>query len=100
MDYARLRESEDWMSFLALASELASEQRRDEIQEALVAMSENDRKAFFINLYNVMIFHGITHYGKRSGSWYLYVFFITPICSYRLGDVRLSLDQIEHGILR
>jgi len=99
-DYVGLRNSDDWCTFLALAAQLGAKNREDEIQGALEALSENDRKAFFINLYNVITFHGVIQYGRAPGSWYLYVFYITPICSYRVGRMRLSLDHIEHGILR
>jgi len=100
IDYMGLRNSDDWFTFQALAAQLGAEQRRNEIQKALEAMSENERKAFFINLYNVMTFHGVTQYGRKPGSWNLYVFFITPIVSYVVGNSRLSLDDVEHGILR
>jgi len=99
MGYMSLRNSIQWFTFQALAAQLGADQRRNEIQRAFEAMSENDRKAFFINLHNVMTFHGVTQYGRKPGSCYQW-FFITPMVSYIVGNTRLSLDQIENGILR
>ena len=36
----------------------------------------------------------------RPGTWYLYCFFITPSVSYKVAGVQMSLDDIEHGLLR
>ena len=47
-----------------------------------------------------MTFHGVTTFGRRPGTWYLYCFFITPSVSYRVAGVQMSLDDIEHGMLR
>lgn len=56
------------------------------------------RKAFWINIYNLLIIHGVIAYGVRRT--------ITEIrgafqrIAYSIGGYRYSLDDIEHGILR
>eukprot|EP00439_Symbiodinium_sp_Y106_P025380 s1138_g3.t1 len=96
VDYMAMRASPQWSLFLALAAEIGEPRLRPELE----ALGESDRKAFFINLYNAMTFHGVATFGRRSGWWYLYCFFITPAVSYRVAGVQMSLDDIEHGILR
>ncbi|CAJ1356347.1 unnamed protein product, partial [Effrenium voratum] len=96
VDYLAMRRSTEWSLFRALAAELG----QPRLQPQLAAMPEEDRKAFFINLYNAMTFHGVATFGRRSGWWYLYCFFITPAVSYRIAGVQMSLDDIEHGLLR
>ncbi|CAK9088502.1 Glutaredoxin [Durusdinium trenchii] len=96
VNYVAMRQSAEWNLFRALASELG--QLR--LQSQLANMPTEERKAFFINIYNAMTFHGVTTFGRRSGAWYLYCFFITPAVSYRVAGTQLSLDDIEHGLLR
>ena len=60
----------------------------------------NDNKratTFFLNLYNIMVLHGILHqdFPKEVGCR---AFFES--IKYRGGGFLLSLDDIEHGILR
>ncbi|CAK0866032.1 unnamed protein product [Prorocentrum cordatum] len=53
VDYEHMQDSPQWGTFLAVASELAS----DRLWADLLASSTAQRKAFFINLYNAMTFH-------------------------------------------
>lgn len=96
VDYAHMKAAHDWGAFRALACELS----HPRLQQELLDLTECDRKALLINLYNAMTFHGIVAYGRRPGWWYLYCFFITPIVSYSLAGVAISLDDIENGMLR
>mmetsp|Transcript_122798 Transcript_122798/g.244270 ORF Transcript_122798/g.244270 Transcript_122798/m.244270 type:complete len:537 (+) Transcript_122798:21-1631(+) len=96
VDYKKLKKSSSWALHRAIATELGNETLRG----GLVSMSESDRKALLINLYNAMTFHGIVTFGRRSGLWYLYCFFITPAVSYRLAGTAVSLDDVENGMLR
>lgn len=81
---------------MAIAHELG----HPRLQQDLLALDEAAKKAFFINLYNIMTFHGILVYGRRSGLWNLYCFFIAPAVSYFLAGVPVSLDDVENGFLR
>lgn len=96
VDYAAMRSSAEWGIFLALGAELGEAR----LQGDLERMREEERKAFFINLYNAMTFHGIVRYGRRPGLWNLYCFFIAPAVSYNIAGVQVSLDDVEHGLLR
>eukprot|EP00435_Cladocopium_sp_Y103_P052508 s1404_g16.t1 len=96
VNYVAMRQSAEWNLFRALAAELG----QPRLQSQLTSMPPEERKAFFINIYNAMTFHGVTTFGRRSGVWYLYCFFITPAVSYRVAGTQMSLDDIEHGLLR
>ncbi|KAA0175563.1 hypothetical protein FNF27_02973 [Cafeteria roenbergensis] len=54
-------------------------------------------KAFFLNLYNAMVCHGLCAFG-RSPTLAMTCFF--DRVQYRVGPWRLSLNDIEHGVLR
>ena len=56
------------------------------------------RLAFWINVYNALAFHAIVGLGVRRSVREIPLFF-ARVC-YRIGGFRLSLDDIEHGILR
>lgn len=96
VQYGRMKESEEWGLFRAAAAELGDPR----LKPQLLGMNEADRKAFLINLYNAMTFHGLVTFGRRPGRWYLYCFFFTPSVSYRLAGVQVSLDDVENGMLR
>jgi GH15 family glucan-1,4-alpha-glucosidase len=60
-----------------------------------------DRKeklAFWINLYNVIVIHGVVALGVRDSVKEVRNFFRRV--KYRIGDMHFSPDDIEHGILR
>lgn len=54
--------------------------------------------AFWINLYNALILHGVLHY-KVSGSMLRDIGFFRRV-AYNVGGMRFSADDIEHGVLR
>jgi len=96
VDYVRIQSSREWGVFRAIAAELGQPHLRPNLQ----AMPENERKAFLINLYNAMTFHGTLQYGRRSSSWCMYCFYIGPAVSYSLAGAFVSVDDVEHGMLR
>jgi len=63
---------------------------------------ENQRKAFFLNIYNSLTLHGMVHQAAIKGAltapkevpgfW--------SITCYDIGGLVYSLDDIEHGVLR
>ena len=57
-----------------------------------------EQLAFWINLYNVMVIHGIIELGIRDSVNEVNGFFTRIL--YQVGDYTFSLDDIEHGILR
>lgn len=60
--------------------------------------SRRQRLAFWINAYNTIVARGITRLALRESVWEVRDFFGVIGC--RLGDLVLSADEIEHGILR
>lgn len=60
--------------------------------------SDPDRLAFWINMYNALVIHGIIALGLRQSVWEAGPFFRRV--RYLVGGQIFSLDDIEHGILR
>ena len=58
----------------------------------------HERLAFWINVYNALVLHGIVRLGVRASVRRVWNFF--GRVSYRVGGFMLSLDDIEHGVLR
>lgn len=91
LDYARLRVSSEWAAATARAGSLQG-----------VSLGDLDgrqpRLAFWINVYNALVFHAIVAVGIRRSVWELRGFY-RRVC-YRIGGFVLSADDVEHGILR
>jgi hypothetical protein len=60
--------------------------------------SDDERIAFWINVYNVLAIHGVFATGIRESVMEIPSFF--GVVAYRVGDYVLTLDEIENGILR
>ncbi len=60
--------------------------------------TNNDRKAFWINIYNVMTIHGVIAYQAKNSIEEIRGTF--ERIAYIIGGLRYSLDDIEHGVLR
>jgi hypothetical protein len=60
--------------------------------------TRQERLAFWINLYNVIIIHGVIALGIRDSVREVRNFF--KRVQYRIRDMFFSPDDIEHGILR
>ena len=96
VDYARLRAS---AAYAALRNELTPQLRGLDL--ATLAAHE-ERLAFWINLYNVLIVDAILTFGTQrsvtEGRLGLLAFFRRA--AYNVGGQRFSANDIEHGILR
>jgi hypothetical protein len=91
VDYRRLRASDEYAA--------AGERARELAGLALADLPDHaTRLAFWINTYNALVLHGIVALGLRRSVWETWNFF--GRVSYRVGGAVLSLDAIEHGILR
>jgi hypothetical protein len=65
----------------------------------LASLSSHEEKlAFWINLYNAIVIHGIVELGIESSVKEIPNFFSN--ISYQIGDFFFSPDAMEHGILR
>lgn len=64
----------------------------------LLALSENEKLAFFLNLYNAMVIHAVIRIGCPEGVIDRSFFFSD--FQYLVGGYPYSLNTINHGILR
>ena len=89
--YERIRQSQVYQAHLQLSHNLKT------LDPAALARRE-EKIAFWINLYNVIVIHGVIALGirdsvKEVGNFFQGVY-------YRVGDYSFSPDDIEHGVLR
>ncbi len=90
VDYDGISKSEEFGTYKRLTLEL---QRVD-----LEALSREEKLALFINVYNVLVIHGMVEKGVPSSLYRRYKFFSTT--AYNIGGRVFSLNDIENGILR
>lgn len=96
VDYAALR---DHLAYLEFRQEFSPSLRS--FDPALLA-SDAERMAFWINLYHVLVLDAVISFGvKRSVTegWLGLIAFFRR-AAYIIGGYRVSLNDIEHGILR
>ena len=91
VDYARLRVSAEW------AGTVEAAQRLQHVPLAELT-GRQARLAFWINVYNALVLHGIVGLEIRRSVHEVPLFFMRV--SYRIDGFRLSLDDIEHSVLR
>jgi hypothetical protein len=58
----------------------------------------NQRLAFWINIYNTAVIHGVIELGLKNSVKEAFGFFNRVM--YEIGGFRFSLNEMEHGILR
>lgn len=90
VDYRALAASAEFAAAVAAARALGG------VDPA--ALDRDARLAFWINVYNALVFHGIVALGVRRSVREVVGFF--GRIAYRVGGVTLTADQIEHGLLR
>jgi hypothetical protein len=91
VDYARLGASAEFAAAVDAARRLATI-RLDVLTERA------DRLAFWINVYNALVLHGIVQLGVRRSVARVWNFF--GRAAYRVGGLAFSVDDVEHGVLR
>eukprot|EP01125_Pyxidicula_operculata_P018614 TRINITY_DN6623_c0_g1_i1.p1 TRINITY_DN6623_c0_g1~~TRINITY_DN6623_c0_g1_i1.p1 ORF type:complete len:1121 (+),score=202.26 TRINITY_DN6623_c0_g1_i1:125-3487(+) len=90
LDLKSFKESSEFFKFRLATAEL---QRVD-----IHSLSEEEKFAFFLNMYNILVIHGTAIIGAPTSYFSRSSFF--KKVSYNVGGYRFSLDEIEHGILR
>jgi len=90
VDYLGISKSKEFEEFLETILHLPEINVND--------LSGEERMAFFLNMYNVIVIHGYIIYGVPTSTTKRTTFF--QKMSYQIGDQIYSLDDIEHGILR
>ena len=91
LDYRALRASREWSAAAAEADGLAA--IRPESLDRREA-----RLAFWINVYNAMVFHAVVVLDVKRSVREVRGFFRRV--AYRVGEHLLTADDVEHGILR
>lgn len=91
VDYEKLKLSQQFKEYEELTPQLQNVE--------LDGLSENDKKAFFINLYNALTIHGLARQEILPDS-VLNIQQFWKKTSYNVAGHNYSLDDIEHGILR
>lgn len=91
VDYASIAGSELFQAYVSLSSELRNCDPS--------SLEENERKAFFINVYNALTIHGLSVADQLPTS-VLDIAKFWRSTAYDIGGMVFSLDDIEHGILR
>jgi hypothetical protein len=91
VDYARLAGSGEFAAAERAARALAGV-RLDALE------TRESRLAFWLNVYNALVLHGIVRLGVRRSVRRVWNFF--GRVSYRIGGFVFCLDEIEHGVLR
>jgi len=89
--YELIRGSEYYRRFRDAADALAD-------YDVSALASDAERIAFWVNVYNAIVIHGVIHLGIRSSVREVPRFF--DRIAYRVGGCQLTADDIEHGILR
>ncbi|XP_062506742.1 uncharacterized protein LOC134183265 [Corticium candelabrum] len=91
VDYRALRKSEVFKEYQEKTLLLRTVDIR--------SLQENDRLAFYINVYNALGLHGLAIQDKPLNSVLEVDSFWSSTC-YNIGGHVFSLDDLEHGILR
>ncbi|MEW6659106.1 MAG: DUF547 domain-containing protein [Thermodesulfobacteriota bacterium] len=89
--YERLKDSEVYQAHRQLSNNLKA------MDLGLLARRE-EKIAFWINLYNVIVIHGVIALGLRDSVKEVFNFFRGIY--YQIGGYPFSPDDIEHGLLR
>lgn len=90
VDYKGMGASPLWAKFKQMATQL----QRVDVEK----LSDDEKLAFFINIYNVLVIHATVEKGVPTNNLQRYKFFSGT--SYLIGGYTLSLNDIENGILR
>ena len=89
--YERMHQSGIYQDFLKLSHNLKT-------MDIAVLTRREERIAFWINLYNVIVIHGVIALGIRDSVREVWNFFSRVY--YQIGNHLFSPDDIEHGVLR
>ncbi len=89
--YERMRDSEVYRDYVELSYSL-KDMELDDLK------TREEKIAFWINLYNVIVIHGVVEMGIRDSVKEVRNFFRRV--RYRIGDMVFTPDEIEHGVLR
>lgn len=93
VDYKAMRASPEFADYVTQT------QRLSQLDVSATLPDDPHKIAFFVNLYNALTQHGIIVLGPPQSSSIFRLFFAMGV-GYAVGQFRLSLNDIENGILR
>jgi GH15 family glucan-1,4-alpha-glucosidase len=91
VDYEKMRYSDEYKKYTDLAKQLNS-------FDLSILKTDDQKKAFWINIYNILIIHGVIELEIKNSVQEVFKFFRR--ISYNIGGYNFTPDDIEHGILR
>lgn len=91
VDYTKLRSSRAYKDYLQKVSLL-------DFFDLAQLKTDDEKKAFWINIYNVLIVHGVVELKIKKSVREVFDYFSR--IAYQINGIRFSADEIEHGILR
>ncbi len=91
VNYEAMKQSDGFSRYLKLAGAL-----NNFSPETL--QTDDEKKAFWINIYNILIIHGVIEFDIHGSVLDITNFF--GRISYNIGGLVFTPDDIEHGILR
>lgn len=96
VDYKGMADSDVFLEYVAAARKLRSVDLKRDLAD------EGTRKAFFINVYNALLIHAMTEAVKadKAPRDLLQRLRLYATASYDIGGHILSLNDMEHGVLR
>lgn len=90
VNYLEMRDAEEFDNYVKMSKELQ--------HVAVEKLSQDESKAFFINIYNALVIHATAVNGPPS-NWFSRLRFFDKT-SYIIGGHTYSLNDIENGVLR
>ncbi|XP_045104808.1 uncharacterized protein LOC123500167 isoform X2 [Portunus trituberculatus] len=90
VNYLEMRNAEEFDNYVKMSKELQ--------HVAVEKLSQDESKAFFINIYNALVIHATAVNGSPS-NWFSRLRFFDKT-SYVIGGHTYSLNDIENGVLR
>lgn len=91
VDYENMKRSSGYKEYLNLAAKL-------NFFDLSFLKTDDEKKSFWINMYNILIIHGVIELDVKNSVKEIFNFF--GRISYKIGGLSFSPDDIEHGILR
>jgi GH15 family glucan-1,4-alpha-glucosidase len=91
VNYARMKRSESYNNYLELSYKL-------NLFDPFTLKTDEEKKAFWINIYNILIIHGVIEFDINNSVKEVFNFFRR--IGYSIGAKFFTPDDIEHGILR
>jgi GH15 family glucan-1,4-alpha-glucosidase len=91
VNYRAMKESKSYRDYTELAKKL-------NFFDPFTLKNDEEKKAFWVNVYNILIIHGVIELDIYTSVKEIFNFF--GRVGYRIGGMFFSPDDIEHGILR